>query len=113
MAKSREVPAITEKSTKVAISENELANVKMSFAGEAIKLRETIENRAKLLKMDKYTLYASILFQERLDDRLTEAKATHLKVMSSAAEVQYAQGLFKTLTEARKHFGLVDESADE
>lgn len=99
--KIKETPEVA---SEVMIAESEQSKVKSAFLAERDSFQQEIETIAKAQKRDKYDVYASILFGQRLADRFEYAMSKRTKVLSGALSILIATGMDEA--EAKRRLGL-------
>lgn len=102
--KVREIPMLENGASQVVIGEKDMRYIQSAFYAERETLQEDVTANAKKANVDKFELYAQILFHQRLSDRYEYAKSKQEKVLRGALGVLIATGMSET--EARKRLGL-------
>lgn len=89
---------------EVKVAEENKKFVQSAFFAERESFQEDVKAQAKKLNADKFDVYASILFTQRLNDRYGYAMSKREKVLTSALSVLVAAGMSEA--DARKRLGL-------
>lgn len=100
----KEVPATSKETSVVVIGEADKKYIQSAFYAERDSFQEEILAAAKKSNVDKFEMYAQILFVQHLSDRYEYAKSKQAKVLRGALGVLIASGMSEE--EGMKRLGL-------